>query len=46
MIVEIFKELKNMTENQTGKRLKILRTDNGTEYCYKAMNQLQKPRNR
>lgn len=26
-------EFKNLVENQTGKRIKILRTDNGSEYC-------------
>ncbi|KAH9687674.1 hypothetical protein KPL70_014852 [Citrus sinensis] len=30
---EKFKEWKHMVENQTGKRLKKLRTDNGLEFC-------------
>lgn len=33
--VEKFKEFKNFAENQTGKKIKVLRTDNGTEYCNK-----------
>lgn len=28
-----FKEFKNLVENQTGRRIKCLRTDNGGKYC-------------
>ena len=31
-VLEKFKEYKSLVENQTGKRIKTLRTDNGTEY--------------
>lgn len=37
MVLQIFKEFKNMAETQTGQKIKILRTDNGTEYCNGAM---------
>ena len=30
--LEVFKKYKTMAENQTGKKIKILRSDNGTEY--------------
>lgn len=33
-----FKEFKAYAENQTGKKIKILRTDNGTEYVNKMMD--------
>ena len=32
-VFEKFKELKHLVENQTGQRLKKLRTDNGLEFC-------------
>lgn len=32
-VTEKFDDFKNMIENQTGLKIKILRTDNGTEYC-------------
>ena len=35
-IVEYFKELKNMVEKQTGKSIKILRSDQGGEYTSRA----------
>jgi 5'-3' exoribonuclease 2 len=31
-IKERFKKFKSMVENQTGKRIEVLRTDDGTEY--------------
>ena len=34
-----FKEWKIMVENQTGCKLKTLRTDNGLEFCNKEFNQ-------
>ena len=30
-----FKEYKALVENQTGKKIKVLRTDNGGEFCEK-----------
>lgn len=33
MVKEIFSEFKAMVENQTGIKIKIIRTDNGLEYC-------------
>lgn len=32
-VPKLFNEFKNEVENQTGKRIKILRSDNGLEYC-------------
>jgi hypothetical protein len=32
-IFERFKEFKALVENQTKKRIKVLRTDNGGEFC-------------
>lgn len=32
-VLATFKDFKQLVENQTGKKIKILRTDNGTEYC-------------
>lgn len=37
MVLEVFKEFKARAENQTGKKIGILRSDNGTEYCNHAM---------
>lgn len=39
MVLEIFKEFKLKAEQQTGKLIKILRSDNGTEYCNGAMSE-------
>lgn len=32
-VFETFKTFKQLVESQTGQKIKILRTDNGTEYC-------------
>ena len=32
-VFEIFKKWKDLIENETGKKLKCLRSDNGGEYC-------------
>ena len=32
-VLEKFKDFKRLVENQTGKKIKVVRTDNGTEYC-------------
>ena len=32
-MLEKFKEWKSLVENQTGKKVKKLRTDNGLEFC-------------
>lgn len=32
-VLEKFKEFKQLVENQTDKKIKIIRSDNGTEYC-------------
>lgn len=32
-----FIEFKNLTETQTGRKFKVLHTDNGTEYCNQHM---------
>lgn len=37
MVLEMFKEFKSKVETQTGKKIQILRTDNGLEYCNDAM---------
>ena len=34
-VFDTFKKLKDLVENETGKRLKCLRSDNGSEYCSK-----------
>lgn len=39
---EKFKEFKEYVENATGKKIKILRTDNGLEYCNSKFNELCK----
>lgn len=41
MVPKIFKEFKNFVENQTGKRIKILRSGNGLEYCNKELKQIR-----
>lgn len=38
MVLDIFKEFKPRAETHTGNKLKILRSDNGTEYCNRAMS--------
>ena len=38
-VFKIFKEWKILVENQTGKKLKRLRTDNGLEFCSKEFDQ-------
>ncbi|GJZ43814.1 retrovirus-related pol polyprotein from transposon TNT 1-94, partial [Tanacetum coccineum] len=37
-----FKEWKQLVENQTGRKLKKLRTDNGLEFCNQEFNNLCK----
>ena len=39
---DVFQEFKNMVENQTGNRIKTLRTDNGTEYVNNRLLKLLK----
>lgn len=39
MVLEMFKTYKNVVENQLGGKIKMLRTDNGTEYCNGAMTE-------
>jgi hypothetical protein len=34
-VFEKFKEFKSLVENQTNKKIKVLRTDNGGEFCGK-----------
>jgi transposase InsO family protein len=34
-VFDTFKKLKSLVENETGKKLKCLRSDNGGEYCNK-----------
>ena len=36
-VTEMFKEYKNFVENKTGKKIKTLRSDNGTEYTCQEM---------
>jgi hypothetical protein len=43
-VLEKFKEFYNFTKNVTGKGIKILRTDNGGEYCSKAFDTYLKER--
>lgn len=35
----MFKEFKTLVENQTKKKIKVLRTNNGGEFCNKAFDQ-------
>ena len=35
-----FKEFKALIENQTKKKIKVLRTDNGEEFCGNALEEL------
>ena len=37
-----FKEYKALVENQTGKKIKVLRTDNGGEFCEKEFEKFYK----
>ena len=39
---EKFVEFKNLTERQLNKKMKILRTDNGTEFCNRSFDKLLK----
>lgn len=39
-VVEIFEEFKIFVENQTGRNIKVFRTDNGTEFCNRKMNEI------
>ena len=41
-VFEIFKEFKSLVENQTEKKIKLLRNDNGGELCGKEFDQLCK----
>jgi transposase InsO family protein len=41
-IIKLFKDWKTLVENQTGKKLKCLRTDNGLEYLNKEMDEFLK----
>jgi transposase InsO family protein len=41
-VFERFKEFKALVENQTEKRIKVLRTDNGGEFCGKEFDQFCK----
>lgn len=40
--METFVEFKTLVENQTGKRIKVLRIDNGREYVNKAFENYMK----
>ena len=37
-VLEIFTSYKNLMENQTGRKIKQVQSDNGKEYCNKAFN--------
>lgn len=39
MVFDIFKEFKARVENQTGKKIITLRSDNGKEYCNQSMDE-------
>ena len=39
---KIFKQWKTVVENQTGKKIKRLRTDNGLEFCSSKFNEFCK----
>ena len=41
-VFDIFKEFKALVENQTEKKIKALRTDNGGEFCKKEFEELCK----
>lgn len=41
-MLKTFKEFKAMVENQVGRKIKILRTDNGTDYVIKVFKNFLK----
>ena len=41
-VFDIFKEFKALVENQTKKKIKVLRTDNGGEFCKKEFEEFCK----
>lgn len=41
-VFEMFQDFKNMVENQTNRRIKVFRSDNGTEFVNKQMEKLFK----
>ena len=41
-VFDRFKEFKALVENQTEKKIKVLRTDNGGEFCSKEFEELCK----
>jgi len=41
-VFNTFKEFKTLVENQTEKKIKVLRTDNGGEFCSKEFEELCK----
>ena len=41
---KVFKEWKALLENQTGKKIKRLRTDNGLEFCITNLMSFVKPK--
>ena len=41
-VFDKFKEFKALVENQTKKKIKVLRTDNGGEFCKKEFEELCK----
>jgi hypothetical protein len=41
-VFERFKEFKALVENQIEKRIKVMRTDNGGEFCGKDLDQCYK----
>jgi transposase InsO family protein len=41
-VFDMFKEFKDLVENQTEKRIKVLRTDNGEEFCGNEFEELCK----
>ncbi|GBP54922.1 Retrovirus-related Pol polyprotein from transposon TNT 1-94 [Eumeta japonica] len=41
-VFQHFKEFQNRVENQTGNKIKILRTDNGGEFCSREMESFLK----
>lgn len=41
-VYDLFVQFKSFVEKQTGRSIKVLRTDNGTEYCNKSFDSLSK----